>query len=168
MSPYTNVVDVIEQALGSRLTVGLINRRWWPIGDDTRKRISLAYFQYENDKNRFKVPEKSISEIFPYVSPRWLIADDLGGGIVSDIDAVIRGIKLLLLYYHRIALPDYFGYLCDFYRIGGSQPENRVQFDAHLKLFAELRPLIKDGTVFFAPEPLTFSRAIDAVQQLVV
>ena len=126
----------------------------------------FEFNKYEHDKTSFIVPQKHPTEIFPYIHPGWLIAGDLGGrGYEEAIESEISNIKSLLLYYHRVALPDGFGYVCDYYRLGEStDQEIDKKFDSYLKLFSELRPLIQNGTIFFTPEFPTYFQARKAVE----
>jgi hypothetical protein len=166
---FTTVIDVVERALGRKLTLKFLSKRRG-IDLDVRKRISVEFGKYESEDSHFHVPPQNITEVFPYVHPRWLISDELGmRSYKKAVDSEISKIKSLLLYYHRVALPDGFGYLCDYYRLGASSDrELDIAFDSYLKFFAELRPLVQDGTIFFMPEIPTYFRARGAVEKLLL
>lgn len=167
MHTFTTVIDVIERSLGTKLSAKVLKRKRG-LDFNVRKRIAIEFDKYEHEEKAFTVPQKDPTEIFPYVHPRWLIANDLGGaGYKVAIETEILNIKSLLLYYHRIALPDGFEYLCDIYRLDvTSTQEMDKKFDAYLNLFAELRQLIQNGTVFFMPEIPTYYPAREATEKL--
>ncbi len=167
MNTFTTVIDVIERCLGTKLSAKVLNRKRG-LDFNVRKQIAIEYDKYEHDEKPFIVPQKHLAEIFPYVHPRWLVARDLGGkGYQVAIESEILNIKSLLLYYHRIALPDGFGYLCDHYLlVNKSDQEMDKKFNAYLNLFTEFRQLIQNGTIFFMPEIPTFFPAREAVEKL--
>lgn len=167
MHKFTTIIDVIDRGLGTKLSSRVLTRRRG-LDFDARKRIATEFDKYEHEVDKFVVPQKHPAEIFPYVHPRWLVAGDLGArGYNVAIDSEILNIKSLLLYYHKIALPDGFGYVCDFYRLGDdSNQELDIRFDSYLKFFLDLRPLIQNGTVFFMPEVPTYFPAREAVEKL--
>ncbi len=129
------------------------------------------YHKYEESLH-FTVPTRSNNELFPYVHPTWNVSESLGGfrGYLfgeNDVEIAEASIKKLLLYYHRIAIPSGFEYLCDYYRLGEPPAEAaRVSFPNYLKLHARLRSLIRKGIVFLMPEVPSFHPARDAVNRL--
>ncbi len=164
----TTVIDVIERSLGTSLTKKLTTRRRG-IDAETKRRIALDYLEWEDSTQGFTCPEIPKNEVCPYVHPEWVASEDLGRNLVSkSIETTIAGIKSLLIYYHRIALPDWFGYVCDIYKLCGEDINEATdaKFSAYLKLFAEIRPLIANGTVILMPEHLTWAPARNAVSKL--
>lgn len=168
----TTVVDVIEAACGNALTPNLFGRHR-KFNSKDRKRIAEAHRNYEELTQDFRVPERGMYEVFPYVHPGWRVAKLVGGhGYEAELtDEVDKAIKSLLLYYHRLALPDGFGHLCDHFVLApyAQSAETEAKFDAYLRLFAKLRPLIQDRIVSFLPERPTWRRAnehVDALEEI--
>jgi len=173
MSKVNTVIDIVENALGEKLTESLLLKPQ-KIDLKNRQRIAKLYREYEKRQD-FKVPEAGPYEIFPYVHPGWTIAHEVGG-FYTDLSGtdnllnVENNIKKLLLFYDRIALPSGFEYFNDYYRISDEEPLPEVAngFINHLKLYAKFRELISRGIVFFVPEVPTFFPARDAVEKIIL
>lgn len=168
MKSFTTVIDVVERGLEETFSNRTINQHNG-IDAKRRKKIALEYLTYEENE-QLLIPEKLNNEVFPYVHPRWILANKLGAsGYVKSVDNVVvsANIKTLLLYYHRLAISNGFGHLCDYYQISDFvNPQIDSKFDSYLKLFLELKPLIDEGIVFFMPEQNTLGKAIKAVERL--
>ena len=166
MVKVTTAVDAIEEALGEKITPKLLKR---PnrIDSNLKKAIAQYYRRYEEAKP-FLIFPKEKGEIFPYIHPRYSIRKGIGGPHWEHpIQRTLENIKALLLYYHRISVPDGFSYVCDYYLEGCPDPDpNHSKFLAYLRLFIELRELVQNGILFFMPEFPSFFPARDAVKAL--
>ena len=124
--------------------------RWYEFADEYRH-----YAKAFNALNKGKL-KQSESELAPYLFEYLSYSKELGAPLgdvaeVVRIEETITALKRLLLYHHRVFIPDWFLWLLDYMRWRSEDERDLSRVLYYLKFLVKSKSLIEGGTLTLIP-----------------